>query len=243
MTENTGDTGDQAGDAGDVSNADNKSIMGAGDDAGTQNETGDSKSIMGAGDTGDGTTDGDKAAADKIAADKVAADKAAADKASEGAPEAYTDFTLPEGMTNDGETTGVFKEMAKDFNLSQEKAQKLVDFYVEGITAVVKDQAQRTDSQSKEETAAWRKETKEDPDIGGANYEASVVTGMRAVKAYGGEAFVNMLNSSKIGNHPEMVRFLKKVGDDVSEDQIVHGHHDQVAKLTAGEIMYPTMTK
>ena len=47
----------------------------------------------------------------------------------EGAPETYTDFTLPEGFTLDdtrkGDATALFKEL----NLSQVQAQKAIDLY------------------------------------------------------------------------------------------------------------------
>lgn len=43
-----------------------------------------------------------------------------------GAPESYEAFTLPEGATFEGESLEQFQSFAKDLNLSQEQAQKLV---------------------------------------------------------------------------------------------------------------------
>src|SRR5215813_4406120 len=43
------------------------------------------------------------------------------------APADYKDFTLPEGMTVDQDTATSFKAVVKEYGLSQEQAQKLVD--------------------------------------------------------------------------------------------------------------------
>src|SRR6266403_1426137 len=47
-----------------------------------------------------------------------------------GAPEAYTDFTLPEGVKLEGETLKSAQELFKDLNLPQDGAQRLVDFHL-----------------------------------------------------------------------------------------------------------------
>src|SRR5512133_2649704 len=44
-------------------------------------------------------------------------------------PESYADFTLPENVTIQPEALEAFKGIAKDFKLTQEKAQELLDRY------------------------------------------------------------------------------------------------------------------
>jgi len=47
----------------------------------------------------------------------------------QGAPETYADFTAPEGVTLDKETLAEAAPIFKELGLTQEQAQKLVDFY------------------------------------------------------------------------------------------------------------------
>ena len=51
---------------------------------------------------------------------------AATDQAATGAPESYA-FNAPEGATLDEAVTGAFGEVAKELNLTQDGAQKVLD--------------------------------------------------------------------------------------------------------------------
>ncbi len=52
-----------------------------------------------------------------------------------GAPEKYTDFTVPEGFKFDDKALGEAQTVFKELNLSQASAQKLVDTYTKQLTA------------------------------------------------------------------------------------------------------------
>lgn len=54
-----------------------------------------------------------------------------------GAPEAYTDFKVPDGYTLDKATLAEAAPIFKEMNLSQDQAQKLVDFYTKQQQATV----------------------------------------------------------------------------------------------------------
>ena len=64
-----------------------------------------------------------------------------------GAPETYTEFNLPEGFELKGEILEETTALFKGLNLSQENAQKLVDYYTERVlaekTAMLNDLAAR----------------------------------------------------------------------------------------------------
>ncbi len=53
-----------------------------------------------------------------------------------GAPDKYTDFTLPEGFKFDDKALTEAQTVFKELNLSQASAQKLVDTYTKQISAV-----------------------------------------------------------------------------------------------------------
>ena len=54
-----------------------------------------------------------------------------------GAPEAYADFTAPDGTTLSPEVMAAATPLLKELNLSQEGAQKLVDFYAKQQTETI----------------------------------------------------------------------------------------------------------
>lgn len=142
--------------------------------------------------------------------------KAEADKAAEGAPEEYAEFTMPEGIELDTEMAAEFKGAAKDLNLTQEAAQRMVDLAAKmrqrDVEAIVNLRAE------------WVDQTKSDKEIGGDKLDATLGVARKAVDAYGSPAFKELLNQSGLGNHPEVVRFMANVGKTVSEDKVVKGN-------------------
>jgi len=65
-------------------------------------------------------------------------------------PEAYSDYTLPEGFAIDKAETEKFNGLAKDLGLSQEKAQKLVDYYAGTVQGAQQAQAQQAQAWTQE---------------------------------------------------------------------------------------------
>jgi len=133
----------------------------------------------------------------------------------QGAPETYEDFTLPEGMELDPESSEQFKATAKEMNLTQEQAQKLVDLQGQ-VMAKQQEQLAQTVEQ-------WKEDVKNDPEIGGPNMEKSVQEAQKALAAYGTDGLKDMLNQSGLGNHPEVVKFFAKVGRTLKEDTAEDG--------------------
>lgn len=86
------------------------------------------------------------------------------------APAEYAEFTLPEGTTLDEQSATEFKGLAKELDLTQEQAQKLLDFDGGKIRAQVEAPYKLwAETQTK-----WQAEVKADPEIGGTKYESSI---------------------------------------------------------------------
>ena len=83
---------------------------------------------------------------------KDEAGKKDADKADEGAPEKYEEFKAPEGVALDAEVVKVYSEVAKELNLSQDKAQSVID----KLTPIL---AQRQAQQYQEAKKKWAERT------------------------------------------------------------------------------------
>ncbi|MBU0522700.1 MAG: peptidase [Gammaproteobacteria bacterium] len=168
------------------------------------------------------TTDATKQEGDQTAKDKTATDDA--DKAKDdgkdkpqGAPEAYADFTLPEGMDMDAEVLGEFKEFAKELNLPQDKAQKIVDFQ----TKLATKQAEEYQAAVTKQKEDWAAAVKNDPELGGEKYEKSVESAVKVIQAFGDEGLKNLLNTTGLGNNPALFKFCHRVSQAISEDKFV----------------------
>lgn len=152
----------------------------------------------------------------------VADDKPAADEAPAGAPEAY-ELAL-EGTTLDAEAVAEAEPVLRELNLSNEAANKLLPV----AANLVAKTADRTVQQIIEAGATQRKEWldafKADPEIGGAKEAETVGLAARALDYFGhpvGSEFRKALTETGFGNHPEMIRMMRKVGEMVGEDGFV----------------------
>jgi hypothetical protein len=134
--------------------------------------------------------------------------------AATGAPEAYADFTMPEGFQIDAEYGGELSTIAKELNLPQDKAQKLVDLgvkHAQNVVAALK-------TQQTEAIAGWVDAVRNDPEIGGSGLTENMATAKRAVVAFGTPELVGLLNETGLSRHPDVVRFMVRVGAAISED-------------------------
>ncbi|MFJ1336765.1 hypothetical protein ACIKP7_01335 [Pseudomonas caricapapayae] len=137
------------------------------------------------------------------------------------APESYQ-FTYPAGYTPDeaalGEVTGVFKELG----LTQEQAQKLVEYDAKRMSSAASPEAQQAAAieHRNAQVAQWEGEIKADKELGGANLDASIEVAQKALASFGSPELSAMLKQSGLGSHPEIVRFFHKVGKELSEGQL-----------------------
>ena len=158
-----------------------------------------------------------------------------ADKAkAEGAPENYEDFKLPEGVEANKELTEAFVPIAKDLNLTQEQAQKLVDLQVE--------QSQR-DAKATEEAWAttkneWETAAKADEEIGGEKLEEQIGLAKKALDKFGTKELMEALEITGTGSHPEFLRVFARVGKAISEDAIISGK-EQSGELSLEKRLFP----
>lgn len=191
------------------------------------------------------TDDAAKQAADETPADD--ADKPADDAADEGAknekeddepqgaPEAYEDFAMPDGVELDTEVLGDFQALGKELNLPQADAQKVADLGAK--------MAQRWAERQTENVIAlqteWADETKADKEIGGEQLAENLAIAKKARDTFGTPAFAELLEQSGLGNHPEMIRLLVKAGKTITEDTIVSSGMNGGGKSTPAKTLFP----
>lgn len=168
------------------------------------------------------TTDADTAT-DTPEGDK--GDQAKADEKS-GAPEKY-EFKPQEGRVFDDAIIAVYSDAARELNLSNEDAQKMLD-------KVAPVMAERQLAQIDAVKTEWESSAKTDKEFGGDKLTENLGTAKKALEAFGTPELKTLLNESGLGNHPEVIRLLFRAGKAISEDKFVGGR--QAAPGTNGSL-------
>jgi hypothetical protein len=133
----------------------------------------------------------------------------------EGAPESYA-FTAPEGVQFDATVIGAFAEVAKDLNLPQDQAQKVLDKVAPVIAARQSEQLQAA-------RTAWAEATKTDKEFGGEKLAENLGAANKAMETFGTPEFKQLLDLSGFGDHPEVIRVFHRISKAISEDRFVGG--------------------
>ncbi|HAS0837772.1 peptidase [Enterobacter hormaechei] len=161
----------------------------------------------------------DKPADGEKPADKPAEEK---EQKQEGAPEKY-EFKPAEGQELDTAALEQFEPIARELNLTNEQAQKMVDLYGTKIMPMV--QKQQAEAWQKQ-TEGWAETVKADKEIGGDKLTANLSAAQRALEQFGDPELKEYLDSTGLGNHPALVKAFIKVGKAMSEDKVVTGGHE-----------------
>ena len=148
------------------------------------------------------------------------------------APESYEVFDLPDDFDMNNDTLEEYHTFAKENNLTQEQAQRGVD--------MVAQMKQAEMNQWVEQQKSWVDEAKSDAEYGGEKFDESISVAVKARDSFGTSEFNEMLDSSGLGNHPEMIRFLNRVGKAISEDSVIVGG-SSTSNLTREAVLYPSM--
>ncbi len=149
----------------------------------------------------------------------------------EGAPEKY-EFQAAEGVELDTEALKDFEPVARDLNLTNEQAQKLVDAYPKILAGVQQRQAEAWQAQ----TEQWAADVKADKEIGGDKLTANLSAAQRALDLFGTPELKEYLNTTGLGNHPDLVKTFVKIGKAMSEDGMVDGSNQ--GQRSAAEVLY-----
>lgn len=130
-----------------------------------------------------------------------------------GAPESY-EFAPSEEYQADSQVMDAFKDAAKDLNLSNEAAQKLVDKMAPQI-------AQRQIEQIQAVQQEWAATAQADKEFGGEKLAENLSVAKKALDMFGTPELNTLLQQSGLGNHPEVIRLMYRAGKSISPDTYV----------------------
>ena len=134
----------------------------------------------------------------------------------EGAPDKY-EFNskvadAPDEL--DPEVLTAFGDVAKELNLPQKAAQKVLDKVAPVIQA-------KQAKVLEEVKAGWVSDSQADQEFGGENLNDNLEIAKTALDAFGNDALKSLLVETGFGNHPEIIRFMYRAGKAISEDSYV----------------------
>ncbi len=207
----------------------NKTLLGGDEDAGkVSRDTTDEKDD----DKGDESEESKKS-------DRSDDDKSEDDEEKAGAPDEYSDFTIPEGFEVDDARLATFQEFGQEHGLTQEAAQALVDLHVSAIQEVTDAQA----AAFADMKDGWVAEVRADKDLQDdeGKADAAISVAAKAVEALGGDSLKEALNITGAGSHPAVVRAFHEIGKHMVDDKIVFGSGGGGDVKTGAQAMFPTM--
>jgi len=117
---------------------------------------------------------------------------------------------LPEGWQDNGLVKD-FLPLAKEAKLTNEQAQKLVDLHINTV--------RKSQEQYREQMMKWAEEAKADKDLSG-NFDQNIQVARRALDKFGNPGLRELLTSTGLGNHKDVIKFFASVGKLVSEDRL-----------------------
>ena len=131
-----------------------------------------------------------------------------------------TELKLPTGYTLTQDGVDSLIDQAKAHDLSEEDLQAFVEF----DAVRLKQQAEATVAKARKTQEEWISEMKRDPEIGGQNFDQTIVDAKKVVQRFGSDAFVKLLETTQLdgplGSHPEMIRLLSSIGKGRLEDTV-----------------------
>ena len=134
----------------------------------------------------------------------------------EGAPETYEFNTKisDDSSALDPEVVTAFGEVAKELDLPQDAAQKVLD----KVAPVIQAKQAKVLEQVKTD---WANDSQADKEFGGENLAENLEIAKKSLDAFGSDTLKSLLHETGFGNHPEIIRFMFKVGSAISEDSYV----------------------
>lgn len=149
------------------------------------------------------------------------------------APEKY-EFVAPKDQVLDPAVVTEFSGLAKELNLSQVDAQKVIDKMAPLLAKTDATQyASRITKAVETASAEWVTQSKADKEFGGDKFDANLAIAKLTFDTYGTPELKALLQASGLDNHPEMIRWAYRTGKQLAPDgTVVTGNTNNAGNLT-----------
>lgn len=157
-------------------------------------------------------------------------------------PVDYT-LALPENSPLTKEDLDLIAKDAKEKGLTKEQAEARLKSENDVAARTVARAQIQQETLVKQEQAKWVDMIKNDPEIGGDKYNQTVAEASRAFKATASPELQDLVRKTGLGNHPEYVRQMAKIGHLIGEDTMIAGRSGVVpSKKSTAESLYGATT-
>lgn len=147
------------------------------------------------------------------------------------------DISFPEGLEVPDDLRDEFLGIVNDAELSpKDRAQALID-----LQAKAAEQASEAASQAfAAQQQQWQDEVRNDPELGGANFDATLKGISRLVDQYGNDDLVQAMAATGAGNNIHVVRFFHQLAQKLNEPAPLSGQ-PVGAQGDAASKLFPSM--
>tara|TARA_R110000803_G_scaffold52732_2_gene108471 strand:- start:12036 stop:12884 length:849 start_codon:yes stop_codon:yes gene_type:complete len=133
----------------------------------------------------------------------------------------FDPIETPDGFEINDDMVNNFRDAAHGAGLSTDQAKKLYDWYVSN------DAAQFETGQTNTQNAVHDSETTMRKEWGNA-YEQNMDQAMRAVREFGGDEIVELLDSTGLGNNADVIKTFARIGQKMMGDTQLEGSANAV---------------
>lgn len=134
------------------------------------------------------------------------------------------------------QATPIFKQLG----FSNEQAQGVAQFYAEnvlpGVSQVV--QQQTLELLGIADMGQWAAQIKADKEIGGADYAKNLTLIAAGRDHFASKELVALMETTRLGNHPEVARLFLKLGKTLSEGDVAPSDGRGTGETSAASILY-----
>ena len=140
------------------------------------------------------------------------------------APEQY-EFEVADGAVGE-KVMETYQQVAKELDLPNDKAQMVLDKMLPVMQAHQMEQAEGFYQDIGGMPDTWEGAAMKDSEFGGDKIQENLATAKKAMDAFASPELKTLLNKTKLGNHPEMIRMFYRAGQSISEDRFVSGNRN-----------------
>lgn len=158
-------------------------------------------------------------------------------KALLSSPEDYVFQFAPETVV-DTALIDEFKRFAFEQKMSLENARLMAKFYEKHVLG----QSKKQNQEQAELLQSMQKACEEDSEFGGMNFYDNMRYAKAAILRFDDGSLAKILNDTGFGSHPEVVRFMYRVGKALAEEDMPKAKESPEEKSVA-ELFYPSMVK
>lgn len=147
-------------------------------------------------------------------------------------PEKY-EFAMPDGIKLDDSAAEEFSAIAKEYKLTQDQAQKVAEVGAKMV--------QRQQEAHQAQVQSWIEAVQTDKEIGGDKLNENLSVARKTIETFGTPELKDILNMTGLGNHPEVVKMMFKIGKQISEDGFVRGATSKPGSEDPAKKLFPSM--